>query len=133
MHALYKWQHYVLGCEFDIWSDHKNLSWFMTEQNLNQRQACWAAELTNFNFLLHYRKGSTMGISDGLSRHPDLKGEVEQDNTDQIVLLVHQFADLYALSTGTLIHLQGDIIVEQICHSMDEYNRKVVTALNEAF
>jgi RNase H-like domain found in reverse transcriptase len=39
MRALYEWCHYVIGQEFDIWSDHKNLSWFMEKQNLNRRQA----------------------------------------------------------------------------------------------
>jgi hypothetical protein len=28
MRTLYEWQYYVIGCEFDVWSDHKNLSWF---------------------------------------------------------------------------------------------------------
>ena len=49
----------------------------MTKQNLNRRQARWAAELAEFDFLLHYKKGSTMGQSDALSRRPDLKGETE--------------------------------------------------------
>jgi hypothetical protein len=101
----------------------------MTKQNLNRRQARWAAELAEFQFLLHYKKGSTMGQSDALSRRPDLKGEVEHDNTDQVILPVHQFADLCALSTGVLIHSQGDMIVDEIRHSEDEYDKKVVTAL----
>jgi len=71
-----------------------------------------------------------MGQSDTLSRRLDLKG-VEQDNTNQVVLPVHQFANLRALTTGTLIHLQGDEIVHQIRKATDEYDRKV-TALEEA-
>src|ERR1700683_280042 len=94
MRALREWRHYVISAEFDIWSDHKNLSWFMTKQDLNRRQARWAAELAEFDFLLHYRKGSTMGVSDSLSRRPDLKGEVNSDNTDQILLPTHRIADL---------------------------------------
>jgi hypothetical protein len=104
----------------------------MTKQNLSRRQARWAAELAEFHFLLHYKKGSTMGQSDALSRRPDLKGEVEHDNTDQVVLPVHRFADLRALSTGVLIHSQGDMIVDEIRRSEDEYDKKVVTALEEA-
>jgi hypothetical protein len=73
-----------------------------------------------------------MGQSNALSRRPDLKGEVEQDNTDQVVLPVHWFADLRALTTGTLIHSQGDEIIRQIRKATDEYDRKVVTALEEA-
>ena len=130
--ALSEWRHYLIGREFDIWSDHKNLSWFMTKQNLNRRQARWAAELAEFDFLLHYKKGSTMGQSDALSRRPDLKGEVEHDNTDQVILPTHRFADLRALSTGVLIHSEGDAVVNEIQRSQCEYDRKVITALEEA-
>jgi hypothetical protein len=108
--ALTEWRHYVIGKEFDIWSDHKNLSWFMTKQNLNRQQARWASELAEYHFDLHYRKGPTMGQADGLSRRADLKGEIEHDNTDQILLPAHKFANLRALS-GTLIHSQGDDFV----------------------
>jgi hypothetical protein len=130
--ALSEWRHYLIGHEFDIWSDHKNLSWFMTKQHLNRHQARWATELTKFHFLLHYHKGSTMGQSDALLRCPDLKGEVEHDHTDQVILLVHQFADLHMLSTGVLIHLQEDMIIDEIHCSEDEYDKKVVTASEEA-
>jgi hypothetical protein len=128
---LSEWRHYLIGREFDIWSDHKNLSWFMTKQNLNRRQARWAAELAKFDFLLHYKKGSTMGQSDALSRRPDLKGEVEHDNTDQVILPTHRFADLRALSTGVLIHSEGDAVVNKIQRSQCEYDQKVITALEE--
>ena len=74
----------------------------MAKQNINWHQVGWAAELAEFNFLFHYRKGSTMGKSDILLRCPGLKQEVKQDNTNQITLLVHQFVYLHALTTGTL-------------------------------
>jgi hypothetical protein len=129
--ALTEWRHYVIGKEFDIWSDHKNLSWFMTKQNLNRRQARWGAELAEYHFNLHYRKGPTMGQADGLSRRADLKGEIEHDNTDQILLPAHKFTNLRALN-GTLIHSQGDDFVRQIRESHDEYDKKTIVALEEA-
>jgi hypothetical protein len=103
----------------------------MTKQDLNRRQARWGAELAEFNFLLHYRKGSTMGVSDGLSRQRDLKGEIESDNTNQILLLTHQIADLRAL-TGVMIHSQGDVIVQRIRETVKDYDKKVIKALEEA-
>ena len=56
--TLEEWWHYIIGKEFDIWSDHKNLSWFMTKQNLNWCQARWGAELAEYHFDLHYHKES---------------------------------------------------------------------------
>jgi hypothetical protein len=126
--ALYEWRHYIIGKEFDIWSDHKNLSWFMTKQNLNRRQARWAAKLAEFDFFLHYQKGKTMGQADGLSRRADLKGEVENDNSDQIVLPVHRLSHLRALS-GMIIHSQGDGFLQEIRESKHEYDKKTITAV----
>ena len=39
--ALEEWRHFLEGAEhqFEIWTDHKNLEYFMTAKKLNQRQA----------------------------------------------------------------------------------------------
>ena len=39
--CLDKWRHLLEGAQskFKIWSDHKNLEYFMSSQKLNQRQA----------------------------------------------------------------------------------------------
>ena len=39
--CLEVWRHYLEGVklEFEIWTDHKNLQYFMTSQKLNCRQA----------------------------------------------------------------------------------------------
>ena len=38
--CLEAWRHYLEGAklEFEIWTDHKNLQYFMTSQKLNRRQ-----------------------------------------------------------------------------------------------
>ena len=42
--ALEEWRHFVEGMEHQvkIWTDHKNLEYFMTAKKLNWRQACWS-------------------------------------------------------------------------------------------
>ena len=57
--------------KFEIWTDHKNLPYFMTNQKLNQRQARWALYLSQFNFTLKHIPGKSIGKADGLSRRPD--------------------------------------------------------------
>jgi len=79
------WRHYLEGAklEFEIWTDHKNLQYFMTSQKLNHRQARWALYLSRFNFMLKHVSGKSMGKADGLSRRPDWQEGVERDNEDQ--------------------------------------------------
>jgi len=46
--CLEAWRHYLEGAklEFKIWTDHKNLQYFMMSQELNCRQARWALYLS---------------------------------------------------------------------------------------
>ena len=83
--CLEAWRHYLEGAklEFEIWTDHKNLQYFMMSQKLNHRQARWALYLSQFNFALKHVPGKSMGKADGLSRRPDWQEGVEKDNKDQ--------------------------------------------------
>ena len=69
--------------KFKIWTDHKNLQYFMISQKLNRRQARWALYLSQFNFALKYIPGKSMGKTDGLSKRLDWQEEVEKNNKDQ--------------------------------------------------
>jgi len=69
--------------KFEIWTDHKNLQYFMTSQKLNHRQARWALYLLQFNFTLKHVPGKSMGKANGLSRRPNWQEGVEKDNEDQ--------------------------------------------------
>ena len=68
--CLEVWRHFLEGArvKFEIWTDHKNLEYFMTSQNLNRRQAKWTLYLSRFNFTLKHVPGSKMGKADGLSK-----------------------------------------------------------------
>ena len=54
--ALEEWRHFLEGTkhQFKVWTDHKNLEYFMTAKKLNQRQAWWSLLLARFNFLLNH-------------------------------------------------------------------------------
>jgi len=83
--CLEVWRHYLEGAklEFEIWTDHKNLQYFMMSQKLNCRQARWALYLSRFNFTLKHVPGKSMGKVDRLSRRPDWQEGVEKDNENQ--------------------------------------------------
>ena len=71
--CLEVWRYYLEGVKlkFEIWTDHKNLQYFMTNQKLNHRQAKWTLYLSQFNFALKYIPGKSMGKADRLSRRPN--------------------------------------------------------------
>jgi hypothetical protein len=81
--ALQEWRHFVEGAEHqcEIWTDHKNLEYFMTAKQLNRRQARWSLYLSRFDFTLHHKPGKSMGKPDALSRRAD-HGTGEHDNSN---------------------------------------------------
>ena len=68
--------------KFEVWTDHKNLEYFMKAQKLNRRQAYWALYLSRFNFTLKHVLGTKIGKADGLSRQLDWKIGMENDNNN---------------------------------------------------
>jgi len=72
--------------KFEIWTDYKNLEYFMKVQKLNQKQAQWALYLSRFDFTLKHVPETRMGKTDGLSRRPDWKVRVDKDNENQIII-----------------------------------------------
>jgi hypothetical protein len=81
--ALEEWRHFLEGARHivEIWTDHKNLEYFQTAQNLNRQQARWSLYLSRFHFDLLYRPGTSMGKPDALSRRAD-HHDGGQDNRD---------------------------------------------------
>jgi len=86
--CLEAWRHFLEGAveKFEIWTDHKNLKYFMKAQKLNQRQARWTLYLSRFNFILKHVPGSKMGKVDSLSRRPDREVGVVKDNKDETLV-----------------------------------------------
>jgi len=86
--CLEVWRHFLEGAtkKFKIWTDHKNLKYFMKVQKLNRRQARWALYLSRFSFTLKHIPGSKMGKADSLSRRPDWEVGVERNSEDEILV-----------------------------------------------
>jgi len=73
--ALQDWRPYLADTEkpIQIYTDHKNLRNFVTMKQLNWWQVCWAEQLADYEFQIHYKKGNENGEADTLSRQPDHK------------------------------------------------------------
>jgi len=111
--ALEEWRHFVEGARHnvEIWTDHRNLEYFMSAKKLNRRQARWSLYLSRFDFNLHHRPGRTMGKPDALSRRPD-HGNGSGDNDDVVLLKPELFA-IRALE-GLAVEGEEKEIVQEI-------------------
>jgi len=86
--CLEVWRHFLEETivKFEIWTDHKNLEYFMKVQKLNRRQARWVLYLSRFDFALKHVPGMKMGKANSLSRRPNWEAEVKRDNEDETLV-----------------------------------------------
>jgi transposase InsO family protein len=75
-----------------VFTDHKNLEYFMTTKQLNRRQARWAEFLSEFNFKIMYRPGKQGEKPDILTRRSqDLpKGFKDERQRHQFQTLIQE-------------------------------------------
>ena len=129
--GLEAWRHLLKGVryEFEIWTDHKNLEYFMKAQKLNQRQARWALYLSRFNFTLKYVAGSKKGKADGLSKRADWKVGIDKNNENQIFIKDQWIRNMYEV----VVEGPEVEIVEKIkkARSKDENVVKVVEEMKK--
>jgi len=96
----------------EIWTNHKNLEYFMMAKKLNRCQARWSLYLARFDFLLPHHPGCTMGKPDALSRRAD-HGNRASDNKN-VILLWLEFLAVRALEEVELTDVEQKIL-SNIC------------------
>jgi hypothetical protein len=66
--ALKIWRHYLYGCTFEVFSDHKRLKYLFDQKELNIRQRRWMEFIKDYDFSLQYHPGKANVVADALSR-----------------------------------------------------------------
>ncbi|KAF8761585.1 hypothetical protein RHS01_01289 [Rhizoctonia solani] len=71
--ALEEWQIFLEATDrpIQVFTDHRNLEYWMQARTFNRRHARWRIFLSNFNFEIHYCPGKQSGKPDALSRRLD--------------------------------------------------------------
>jgi len=87
IHTLEEWRYFLEGAQHlvEIWTDHKNLEYFMIAKKLNHCQARWSLYLARFNFKLVHYPGCCMGKPDTLLQRLD-HGKGASNNEDMVLL-----------------------------------------------
>ncbi|KAI7936485.1 hypothetical protein MJO29_015788 [Puccinia striiformis f. sp. tritici] len=70
--AFHEWRAWLIDIEEPVlvMSDHANLKYFMDNQKLSDQQACWAAFLVSFKFIIQHVSGKD-NLADPATRRPD--------------------------------------------------------------
>jgi len=76
------WEPELKACgSFTIWTDHRNLEYFIVKRQLSERQIRWYEALSKFQFSLVYRLGAKAILLDTLSRREqDTLGEDDKQS-----------------------------------------------------
>jgi len=132
--CLEVWKHFLEGAviKFEIWTDHKNLEYFIKVQKLNRRQARWVLYLSRFNFMLKHVLGSKMGKADSLSRRPDWEVRVDKDNEDEMLVKL-EWLEVRKIEAVEII-VDGIDLLEEVRKSKvkDDEVVKVVEEIKQA-
>ena len=128
--CLEVWRHFLEGTrsKFEVWTDHKNLEYFMSNQKLNWQQVRWALYLSRFDFVLKHISGSKMSKADGLSRRPDWEIGVEKDNKEQM-LVKKEWLEVKRIRITEVV-IEGVDLLDKVrkCKAKDD---EVVKAVEE--
>ena len=94
--ALKSWRHYLHGSPFpvQVFTDHKNLTYFRQPQSLNRRQARWLIDLADFDLKMVHVSGKLLAGPDALSRRPDLLPADDSDNANVTLLPPSLFVNI---------------------------------------
>jgi len=87
MKSLQHWCPYLGWTKepFTILTDHANLTYWKSPQNLNRRTARWHADLQGYNFEIKHIPGNTNIPVDTLSRPP---GVDQGENDNQKIIMI---------------------------------------------
>ena len=62
MHALSKFQQYLVGGKFIVKIDHNSLTHFLTQKELNDRKQKWVIKVQSYEFDIEYKKGKMLWL-----------------------------------------------------------------------
>jgi hypothetical protein len=101
VHALKIWRHYIMGIKSQVYTDHKNLKYIVTQKDLNLRQHRWFELIKDYDLEIHYHPGKANLVVDALSRKEHVHSAIVVQLPDEIV------EDFKRLNLGIVVHTEG--------------------------
>jgi len=125
--GLENWKHLLenVKFKFDVWTDYKNLEYFMKAQNLSRKQAYWVLYLSRSNFTLKHVLETKMEKADELSRRLDWKLGVEKDNENQTLI-----KEQWICSLAEVVIEESEVdILKKVVRVVEEMKKEEVKVL----
>ncbi|GFV28896.1 retrovirus-related Pol polyprotein from transposon 17.6 [Trichonephila clavipes] len=99
--ALNFFRPFLLGRKFKVFTDHKSLAGFLSNKNPSSKILRWKLALEEFNYDIHYIRGSLNSVADHLSRCisnitialPDSKDLIKMQHEDPVLSPIIQKID----------------------------------------
>ncbi|QRW17320.1 Retrotransposable element Tf2 protein [Rhizoctonia solani] len=134
--ALEEWRIFLEATEksIQVFTDHRNLEYWMQAQTFNQRHARWRIFLSDFNFEIHYRPGKQSGKPDALSRRLDY---LDVPPEPEVMLPTEVFANTseeeLEIVTKVRSRLKEDPSLEQIIQFLTEDADNALPSIQKAY
>jgi hypothetical protein len=100
------WRQYLQGQHFEVLTDHHNLQWFMETKTLTSRHVRSYLTLSEYDFVMTYRTGST-NPADGLSRRPDYMLAAQEPKQKNHEAFVKPLAEILSRQQGSGAHVSA--------------------------
>jgi len=96
MHALAKYQQYLVGNMFRVRIDHNILKFFLEQKQLQERQQKWISKIQAYDFDIEYVKGKNNMVVNSLSCRPATSSLMSLDIDWRAQLLVKYSKDRFS-------------------------------------
>jgi hypothetical protein len=70
----------TIDISIEVFTNHKNLEYFITNKKLTCRQARWVEKLSKFNFKIMYQSGTRNAKANALTRKPNDSSTTAKDD-----------------------------------------------------
>ncbi|KAF8676802.1 Encoded by [Rhizoctonia solani] len=134
--ALEEWQIFLEAMDkpVQVFTDHRNLEYWMQARTFNCRHARWQIFLSNFNFEIHYCQGKQSGKPNALSRQSDY---MEEPQEPEIMLPAKVFANTseeeLEIVTEICSKLREDPSLETIIQFLTEDAENAPPSIRKAY
>ncbi|QRW24058.1 Transposon Ty3-G Gag-Pol polyprotein [Rhizoctonia solani] len=102
-------RHLLVGCKFNIYTDHRALEHFQTQKNLSPRQVRWLQVFNEFDYCIIYIPGETNVLANTLSQIYENERPGTVRATSKYVQDKDNVPDLEAFSAKVTGHVTGPI------------------------